>query len=82
LALDCSKMEKNLKRAKAGSEESFGSVKKAKKMMGTLINHSQKKILGYAWRKMCNRIKAEVGRVVGFGLDQLPTVGFKGDRRI
>lgn len=27
---------------------------------------------------MCNRIKAEVGWVVGFGLDQLPIVGFKG----
>jgi hypothetical protein len=27
---------------------------------------------------MCNRIKAEVGQVVGFGLDQLSIVGFKG----
>jgi hypothetical protein len=50
------------------------------KMKGTLVNHSEKKILGFAWRKLCNWIKAEVGRVVGYGLDQLPTVGFKSFR--
>jgi hypothetical protein len=49
-------------------------------MKGTLINHSQKKILGFAWRKLCNWIKAEVGRVVDYGLDQLHIVGFKGVR--
>lgn len=47
LAVDCSEMEKNMeKRANGGSDESSGSVKKAKKMKGTLVNHSQNKILG------------------------------------
>jgi hypothetical protein len=70
LAVDCSEMEK---RANAGSKESSGPMKK---MKGTLVNRSQNKILGFAWRKLCNRIKAKVGRVVGYGLDHLPTVGF------
>jgi hypothetical protein len=48
LAVDCSEMEKDLKRAEAGSEKSSGSVKAAKKMKGTLVNCSQKKILGFA----------------------------------
>jgi hypothetical protein len=46
-------MEKNLKRVEAGSEEISGSVKKASKMKGTLVNRTQKKSLGYVWRKMC-----------------------------
>jgi hypothetical protein len=80
LAVECYEMEKNLKRVEAGSEVSSGSMKKAKMMKGTFVNRSQKKILGFAWRKMCDRIKAEVGRALGFGLDQLPTVGFNGVR--
>jgi hypothetical protein len=72
LAMDCSELEKNLKRAEADSLGTVGSVKKAKKKTGTLVNRSQKKILGYAWRKMCDRIKVKVGQVVGFGLDQYP----------
>jgi hypothetical protein len=48
LAEDCSKMEKNMKRLEAGSAESSGSMKKVKKMKGTLVNHSQKKILEFA----------------------------------
>jgi hypothetical protein len=55
-------------------------VKKAKTKKGTLVNRSQKKISGYAWRKMFNRLKAEVGQVIGFGLDQLPSAGFRGVR--
>jgi len=40
-AVDCSEMEKIMeKRVEAGSEESSGSMKKAKKMKGTLINRS------------------------------------------
>jgi hypothetical protein len=74
LAVDCSKLEKNLKRAEADSVGIIGSVKKAKKKKSTLINRSQKKILEYAWRKMFDWIKAKVGHVVGFGLDQLPSV--------
>jgi hypothetical protein len=54
--------EKKLKRAEADSEGIVGSLKKAKKKKGTLINRPQKKILRHAWRKMCDRIKAEVGR--------------------
>jgi hypothetical protein len=41
LAVDCFEMEKNMeKRAGAGSGESSRSVKKTKKMKGTLINRS------------------------------------------
>jgi hypothetical protein len=80
LAMDYSKLEKNLRRAEVDLVGIVGLVKNAKKKKGTLVNRSQKKILGYAWRKMCGRIKAKVGRVVGFGLDQLPSAGFRGVR--
>jgi len=77
LAVDCSELEKNLKRAEADSMGIVGSMKKAKKK-GNPVNRSQTKILRYAWRKMCDRLKAEEGQVVGFGLDQLPSAGFRG----
>jgi hypothetical protein len=78
--VDCSELEKNLKRAEVDLVGIVRSMKKAKKKKGTLVNCSHKKILGYAWRKICDRIKAEVSRVVGFGLDQLPSMGFRGVR--
>jgi hypothetical protein len=43
LAVDCSEFEKNLKRAEADSMGIVGSVKKAKKKKGTLVNHWKKK---------------------------------------
>jgi hypothetical protein len=60
LAMDCSELKNNLKKAEAHSLGIVGLVKKAKKKKGTLVNHSQKKILGYAWRKMWDQIKVKV----------------------
>jgi hypothetical protein len=55
LAVDFSEIEKNMeKRVEVGPEESSESVKKVKNMKGTLVNRSQKKIQGFAWRKLCN----------------------------
>jgi hypothetical protein len=79
LAVDCSdsELENKLKRTEAVCF-SGGSEKKATKKKGIFVIRPQKKILGYAWSKLCDRIKAEVGRVVGFGLDQLHSAGFRG----
>jgi len=38
LAVDCSELEKKLKRAEADSEGIVGSMKKAKKKKGILVN--------------------------------------------
>lgn len=58
--MDCFELKNNLKKAEAHSLGIVGLVKKAKKKKGTLVNHSQKKILGYAWRKMWDQIKVKV----------------------
>jgi len=49
-------------------------------MKGIFVNRSQRKLRGYAWSKLCDRIKAEVGRVVSFELAQLHSADFRGVR--